>query len=162
MRRFRPFVLSICAALSFALMASPAMAKPGNGGPNIAPRNPFPLNSAAFTLLVNSKVKQAEATLNQALKTHKVDPKLRRQINKDFKRSVRVIRAAVIQVSKDNKVTKKEARHIRRLSKRMHKKLRRKYRQPRKASAAGKAGNMRRVGKGQRDGSSRFNPVRPQ
>jgi hypothetical protein len=136
MSSLRSFVRTFAIAAACAFLAAPLAAhaedKPKTPRvEKVAKRHhdqgEFPMNPTKFTEIVDRKIDLARAQMELLLTANAVPDGVKAQVRKDFDAAAVKIRAAAKEAGKDGKVTKDEAKDVKKQSKSFVKELRAKY-----------------------------------
>jgi len=137
MSSLRSFVQTLAIAAACAFIATPlaARAEDKPQAPRVEKvdkrnhddKGDFPMNPTKFTEIVDKKIDVARAQMELILTTASVADPVKAQIRKDFEAAVVKVRAAAKEAGKDGKVTKDEAKDVRKEGKSFVKQLREKY-----------------------------------
>jgi len=138
MSSLRSFVQTFAIAAACAIIATPLAA-----GAEEKPKAPrvekvdkrhhdhdkgeFPMNPTKFTEIVDRKIDLARAQMELILTTNSIPDATKAQIRKDFEAAAVKVRAAAKEAGKDDKVTKDEAKDVRKQGRSFVKELREKY-----------------------------------
>jgi hypothetical protein len=87
----------------------------------------FPLKGATFSKNVDQRIAKARARLQRRLAKSKLSAAKKRAIVQDFQKSAAALRASAKTAAVDGKVTRKEAKQVRQLARRMASKMRNKH-----------------------------------
>lgn len=136
MLSLRSFIntLAIAAACSFIATPLVARAEDKPKAPRVEKvdkakhgKGEFPMETAKFSELVEAKIQLARAQMELLLTANSVPEATKAQVRKDFEAAAIKIKAATKEAGKDGKVTKDEAKDVRKESKSFIKDLREKY-----------------------------------
>lgn len=158
MSSLRSFIktLAIVAACSFIATPLVARAEDKPKAPRVEKvdkqkhgKGEFPMEATKFSEVVDAKIQLARAQMEMILTANSVPENVKAQVRKDFEAAAIKIKAATKEAGKDGKVTKEEAKDVRKESKSFIKDLREKY-----GKDGGKDKHAKRDGKhdGKRDG----------
>lgn len=137
MSSLRSFIRAFAIAAACALVAAP-LAAHAEDKPNKTPRvekvdkrhhdkGEFPMNPTKFTEIVDRKIEHARTQMELILTTAGVSDAIKTQVRKDFEAAAVKVREAAKEAGKDGKVTKEEAKDVRKQGKSFVKELRAKY-----------------------------------
>lgn len=138
MSSFRSFVrtFAIAAACAFVVAPIAASAEEKPQSPRVVKvkrhhdkhdKGQFPMESAKFSEIVERKIERARAQMERILSNGAVPDGAKAQIRKDFDAAAVKVRAAAKSAGSDGKVTKEEAKDVRKQARGMVKELRAKY-----------------------------------
>ncbi|MRG92298.1 hypothetical protein [Polyangium spumosum] len=136
MSSLRSFVRPVALAFAFALATAPIAASAEEKGktPRVEKidkkkhgKGEFPVDAARFDEKVEAKIKRAREQMEALLAAHPLPESMKAQIRKDFEAGVVAIRAAAKEAGKDGKVTRDEAKDVKKLAKELKKSAREKY-----------------------------------
>jgi len=126
--------LTIALALAFAATPLAASADEKAPAPKVQKidkkkhgKGEFPIEAAKFDEIVEKRITAARAHMEEMLANHPVPEAMKAQIRKDFEAGAVAIRAAAKEAGKDGKVTRDEAKDVRKLAKDLKEEAREKY-----------------------------------
>ncbi|MDI3283578.1 hypothetical protein [Polyangium sp. 15x6] len=136
MSSLRNIVRPLAFALAFVFATAPLAASAEEKGK--APRvekvdkkkhgkGEFPMESARFDEKVEEKIKHAREQMESLLAAHPLPESMKAQIRKDFESGAAAIRAAAKEAGKDGKVTRDEAKDVKKLAKELKENAREKF-----------------------------------
>ena len=152
----------IATTLAIVLAASTATASQQAPGPNhkaaIAAKRykhqKFPMQAKRFQKLLRKRIKRTRVKINRILVKRRAPKAVAKKVNAQLAKNVQQLLKAAKKASADGVVSKVEARCLRKLAKRLMKVSRKKLNARLQRS-------KRYRGKGNKDGSTRFNPANP-
>ena len=137
MSSLRSFIQTLAIAAACAFVATPlaARAEDKPQAPRVEKvdkrhhddKGDFPMNPTKFSEIVDRKIDLARAQMELILTANSVPDAVKAQIRKDFEAAAVKVRAAAKEAGKDGKVTKDEAKDVRKEGKSFIKGLRAKY-----------------------------------
>ncbi|MDC0748136.1 hypothetical protein [Polyangium mundeleinium] len=136
MSTLRTFVRPLALALAFAFAAAPLAASAEEKGkaPKVEKvdkkkhgKGEFPMDSTRFDEKVEAKIKHAREQMESLLAAHPLPEPMKAQIRKDFEAGAAAIRAAAKEAGKDGKVTRDEAKDVKKLARDLKKTAHEKY-----------------------------------
>ena len=138
MSSLRSFIQTFAIAAACAFIATPlaAHAEEKPKAPRVEKvdkrhhdhdKGEFPMNPTKFSEIVDRKIDLARAQMELILTTNSIPDAVKAQIRKDFEAATVKVRAAAKEAGKDGKVTKDEAKEVRKQGRSFVKELREKY-----------------------------------
>lgn len=136
MSSLRSFIRTLAIASAFAFVAAPltASADEKPSAPRVEKvskrhhdKAEFPMEPTKFTEIVERKLEHARTQMELVISAAALPDGVKAQIRKDFDAAAVKVRAAAKEAGKDGKVTKEEAKDVRKDARGFVKQLREKY-----------------------------------
>jgi hypothetical protein len=137
MSSLRSFIRALAIAAACAFIAAPLAAsaeEKSNKSPRVEKvdkrhhdKGEFPMKPEKFSEIVDRKIEVGRAQMELLMTAHSLPDGVKAQIRKDFDAAAAKVRTAAKEAGKDGKVTKEEAKDVRKQAKGFVKQLREKY-----------------------------------